>query len=83
MNCCVLHAQSLRNKCSVLVGYICKSEVDIAVITETWLKSVDAAIKIAATPTGFRLLHHPRPTSGGTGVFLSLPNTQSGSLPLA
>ena len=56
----------------VFVDYICNSEVDIAVITETWLKSVDAAIKTAATLTGFRLLDHPcldRP-GGSTGVLV-------------
>ena len=72
MKCCVLNAHSLRNKCHVFVNYIYNSEDDIAVITETWLKSVDAAIKTAATPTGFRLLDHPRPDRAGdsTGVLV-------------
>ena len=43
MKYCVLNARSLRNKCPVFVDNICNSEADIAVITETWLKSVDAA----------------------------------------
>ena len=72
MKCCVLNAKSLRNKRPVFVDYICDSEVDIAVITETWLKSANVAIKIAATPTGYRFLDHPRPdrTGGGTGVLV-------------
>ncbi|CAB3999943.1 Hypothetical predicted protein, partial [Paramuricea clavata] len=59
-----------RNKGPEFVDYICDSEIDIAVITETWLKSADAAAKIAATPTGYRLFNHPRPhrIGGGTGI---------------
>ena len=62
------NAQSLRNKGPEFVHYICDSEIDIAVITETWLKSADAAAKIAATP--YRLFNHPRPhrIGGGTGI---------------
>ena len=72
MRCCLLNARSLKNKGPEFVDYICDSEVDIAVITETWLKSGDSAAKIAATPTGYRLLDHPRPnrTGGGTGILL-------------
>ena len=35
MRCCLLNARSLKNKCAEFVDYICDSEVDIAVITET------------------------------------------------
>ena len=67
-----MNARSLKNKGAEFVDYICHSEVDIAVITETWLKSDDSATKIAATPTGYRLLDYPRPgrTGGGTGILL-------------
>ena len=72
MRYCLLNARSLKNKGPEFVDYFCDSEVDIAVTTETWLKSSDPAAKIATTPTGHRILDHPRPnrTGGGTGVLL-------------
>lgn len=50
------------------VDYISDTQVDIAVITETWLKSVDAAAKIDATPTGCRLFDSPHPDRLGRGT---------------
>lgn len=46
------------------LSYFCNSEVDIVAITD--------AVKIAATPIGFRYFDHPRPdrTGGGTGVLV-------------
>ena len=49
MKCFVLNAQSLGNKGPDFVDYIYDSGVDIAVITETWLKSENAAVKIAVS----------------------------------
>ena len=70
IRCCVLNAQSIRNKGPDLVDFVCDSEVDIVVITETWLKSGDSAARIAATPSRYRLFDHPRPdrNGGGTGI---------------
>ena len=65
-----MNAQSIRNKGPDLVDFVCDSEVDIVVITETWLKSGDSAARIAATPSRYRLFDHPRPdrNGGGTGI---------------
>ena len=70
IRCCVLNAQSIRNKGPDLVDFVCDSKVDIVVITETWLKSGDSAARIAATPSGYPLFDHPRPdrNGGGTGI---------------
>ena len=70
IRCCVLNAQSIRNKGPDCVDYVCDSKVDIAVITETWLKSADSAARIAATLPGYWLFDHPRPdrNGGGTGI---------------
>ena len=70
IRCCVLNAQSIRNKGPDLVYFVCDSKVDIVVITETWLKSGDSAARIAATPSGYPLFDHPRPdrNGGGTGI---------------
>ena len=35
IRCCVLNAQSIRNKGPDLVDFVCDSEVDVVVITET------------------------------------------------
>ena len=55
---------------SDLVDFVCDPEVDIVVITETWLKSGDSAVRIAATSSAYRLFDHPRPdrNDGGTGI---------------
>ena len=39
-------------------------------MTKTWFTTVDSAAKIVATPTGYKLLDHPRPnrTGGRTGI---------------
>ena len=65
IRCCVLNAQSIRNKGPDLVDFVCDSEVEIVVITETWLKSGDSAVRIAATRPGYRLFGHPRPHRNG------------------
>ena len=72
MKCCVLNAQSLRNKSADFVDYICDFKPDIVAITETWFKEIDSAAKIEATPAGYKLLDHPRPgrTGGGTAIVL-------------
>ena len=65
-----MNAQSIRNKGPDLVDFVCDSEVDIVVITETYLKSGDFAARIAATPSGYWLFDHPRPdrNGGGSGI---------------
>ena len=50
MKCCVLNAQSLRNKSADFVDYICDFKPDIVAVTKTWFKEIDSAAKIEATP---------------------------------
>jgi len=59
-----------RNKGPDFVDYVCDSKVDIAVITETWLKSADSAARMTATLPGYWLFNHPCPdrNGGGTGI---------------
>jgi hypothetical protein len=68
MKCCLLNIQSLRNKGAEFADYIYESEVDIAVLTETWLKSVDVAARIDATPTGYSLLNCHALTESAEGL---------------
>ena len=49
MKCCVLNAQSLRNKSADFIDYICDFKPDIVAVTETWFKEIDSAAKIEAT----------------------------------
>ena len=72
MKCCVLNAQSLRNKSADFIDYICAFKPDIVAVTETWFKEIDSAAKIEATPAGYKLLDHLSPgrTGGGTAIVL-------------
>ncbi len=63
MKYCLLNIQSSAE----FLDYICESKVDIAVLTETWLKSVDVAATIDATPTAYSLLNYPFPNRIGGG----------------
>ena len=69
MKCFLLNIQSLRNRSAEFVHHICEAKVDIAVLTETRLKSVDTAARIDATPAGYCLWNCQRPNgiSGGGG----------------
>ena len=46
--------------------------ISLFALTETWLRDVDAAHKAEATPSGFKLVDHPRRDrcSRGTGLLL-------------
>lgn len=72
MKCCLLNIQSSRNKSVEFVDYIWESKIDIAVLTEAWLKPVDVEARIDATPTGYSLLNCPRPNriGGGTAILV-------------
>ena len=77
MKCCVLNAQSLKNKSDDFIDYICDFKPDIVnvAVTETWFKEIDSAAKIEATPAGYKLLDHPRPGRTGDGTAIVLRDT--------
>lgn len=43
VNFCLWNVQSIKNKTTCFSDYICEKSIDLAVITETWLNSLDSA----------------------------------------
>ena len=43
MKCCVLNAQSLRNKSVDFVDYVLDCKPDVVAVTETWFTPIDTA----------------------------------------
>ena len=50
---CLWNAQSLRNKTTCLVDYICEGNVDLFAVTESWLMETDTAVKSECTLDGY------------------------------
>ncbi|CAB4009259.1 Hypothetical predicted protein [Paramuricea clavata] len=67
---CLLNARSVRNKSADIFDYVCGSKADIYAITETWLTSVDAAVRAELCPSGYKLVDQPRRSRrrGGTAL---------------
>ena len=57
------NANSLRNKCDILVDYILENDVDIMFLTETWLADNDTVVAGECTPN----------PGGGIGILLKKP----------
>ena len=51
---CVLNARSVRNKTADILDYICECKLDVVGITESWLSSDDAAVRIELCPDGYK-----------------------------
>lgn len=64
---CVLNAQSLNNKTAEFTEYATERKPDIITITETLLKNNESATRMLCTPTGYKLLDHPRSSRSGGG----------------
>jgi len=63
---CLLNCQSSRNKCDDIADLITTNNIDILVITETWLKtSGDESIIATLTPSGYRFHQFARQSRGG------------------
>ncbi len=56
-------------------GYVSEHDVDIMIVTETWLRSDDLVIINECTPPGYAFLNAPRPGSahGGIAVIFRTP----------
>ena len=62
---------SVRNKRADISDYVLTNDIDVVLMTETWLRSGDAVNRAELTPGGFNLKDNPRPsgrTGGGVGV---------------
>ena len=64
-----LNAQSCRNKVSDLNDFVIDHDIDILLLTETWLKELgDEAQKAEMTPAGYVLKSFPRKNRRGGGL---------------
>ena len=69
-----VNARSLKNKSAEFVDHILGNNIDICVVTETWLKDIDSVSIAALSPAGHHLKRFPRQSDrrgGGTGVMCS------------
>ena len=67
---CLVNARSVRNKTDELVDHINDNDIDIMVITETWLShdASDHSHVAALAPHGYMIQHLPRPRGRGGGL---------------
>ena len=66
-----VNARSVRNKTAEIVEHIVNSNIDICIITETWLKEYDYVTTAALSPNGYGFKGFPRQSNragGGTGI---------------
>ena len=73
LNCALVNIQSVGNKTYEIRDYINDNELDILVVTETWLTNYDNAKIKEMTPDTHTFLHVPREDrrGGGVGMFIS------------
>jgi hypothetical protein len=66
-NFALINCQSVRNKTSCLTDHLIDNDIDLCVLTETWLKPGDSDQRIISdmTPPGYKLHHVPRNGRGG------------------
>ena len=67
---CLINTRSVRNKTMVVKDFAVDNDVDILVLTETWLRpgNIDDIDVGPLCPTGYRFLHVPRSQGRGGGV---------------
>ena len=70
ISCCLINARSVCNKNDIILDYIISNDIDLAVITETWLgegANFDNVIG-SLSPPGYILVHSPRHGKRGGGI---------------
>ncbi|XP_072025269.1 uncharacterized protein [Amphiura filiformis] len=76
LNVCLWNAQSLGNKTVLLVDYMLEHDIDIMILTETWLRDDDRVIIGESTPPGYSFLNISRPNNargGGIAIIFKTP----------
>lgn len=66
-----INARSLRNKTAVFTDHIVEQNIDVCVVTETWLKNKDTPSIAGICQSGYLFKSFPRQSNrmgGGTGV---------------
>lgn len=67
----ILNAHSVNNKANILQHYIVDNDIDLFLITETWLSKTSNINKVVLgnlVPAGYKILHEPRGKRRGGGV---------------
>ena len=68
--CCLINIQSIGNKTNIMRNYVIDQEIDICMLTETWLSNnlSDNSKICEMTPNSFDFYHIPRENRNGGGV---------------
>ena len=73
IKCCLINARSVVNKTTQIHDIVTENNVDIGLITETWLNKNDGkyhTILNELCPTGYKIISAPRNKRGGGLAFL-------------
>ena len=65
------NCRSVQNKCQIIGECLVDNQVDLLVLTETWLKPTDKCVEAALCPDGYSFIGKPRITDthgGGVGL---------------
>lgn len=68
LKCCLMNARSVVNKTMLIRDFVKEKNIDVAVITETWLNVKDGQYQMVLNeicPEGHRILSKPRDKRGG------------------
>ena len=76
LNICLWNVQSLRNKSVIFSDYVTEHNIDIMIVTESWLKADEHVIIGECTPPGYIFLNIPRPSGTGWGGIAIVFKTQ-------
>ena len=66
--CLLLNTRSVRNKSTLLCDYVSETNVDLAFLTETWLKPSDSAVVNDLVPPGYGYIGVCRSDKRGGGL---------------
>ncbi len=69
MTVCVMNTQSVCNKTGEVVEYLLEKDIDLLIVTESWLFS-DSPELGDLEPTGYKLRHVPRDDRQGGGILI-------------
>ena len=70
INIITVTVQSLRTKLSVIIQYMVEKDIQIALLTETWINHDDCDVLAGIENCGYDLSLIPRPQGRGGGLGL-------------
>jgi len=68
LRCKLLNVRSLKSKSLIIRDDLLRHDIDVFLLTETWLTSCSGSTISECTPDGYSLLHRDRSTKVGGGV---------------